>query len=104
VNPINASMVRLHGNRQPAEKYVDQFRSPNSRLNFEPFAGAVRPNSLRADNQSALQTKSETLSRPQALLQRSRCRIEHWPHRRGSETQTAFLTSDFWNRNTTSKS
>ena len=62
-----ALLVRLFGDRQPAESFLDLVCSPISLLNFEPFFSTMRPNGLSDDNRQKLLSRCET-KRPQTAL------------------------------------
>ena len=76
-----ALLVRLFGDRQPAESFLDLVCSPISLLNFEPFCSTMRPNGLSDENRQKLLSRCET-KRPQTALYKEA----------GDESFTGFMT------------
>ena len=76
-----ALLVRLFGDRQPAESFLDLVCSPISLLNFEPFCSTMRPNGLSNENKQKLLSRCET-KRPQTALYKEA----------GDELFTGFVT------------
>ncbi|MBI2689943.1 MAG: hypothetical protein HYX27_26870 [Acidobacteria bacterium] len=64
-----ALLVRLNGDRQPVERFLDQVCTPITLLNFEPFCSTMRPIGLRVVKQLTPLGESETKRFPEALLQ-----------------------------------